>query len=371
VRACCNGAGVRACGTLRRVALRLALASLGLVVAACGSDPRSGIRLVYRFAPDATLQPTHPDDVRAGAALVGARLRALEVVRRRLEHVDDTSVTSRGDEIVVEVVGKDAAQLAELEASLQRRAALALQAVDPDAGFFECVLNHARVDHPYRIEVITDAWPQPRPHHGVDLGDRYLAGPRAELVRYLDRLANLDPACAAPPDREVRFEKIAPLPPRSSILRPEDRWRTEVLERTPWITGSSVESAVAKPDDTDRWTVDVELDVAGAEKFGRLTRDHVGDKLAIVLDDEITSSPVIRDAIPGGRITVTMGGEGPTREPAIELAAALSAGSLPGRLIVESKSAFEIEGDDGRWIALGVLGLGGVALAIFAMVRRR
>ena len=42
------------------------------------------------------------------------------------------------------------------------------------------------------------------------------------------------------------------------------------------------------------------LDRYGAQKFGKVTTNNIGKKLAIVLDNKIISSPVIREAITGG-----------------------------------------------------------------------
>jgi len=46
----------------------------------------------------------------------------------------------------------------------------------------------------------------------------------------------------------------------------------------------------------------------GAGFFGDLTSDHVGDYLAIMLDDDINSAPVIKEAITGGAASISMGG---------------------------------------------------------------
>ena len=46
--------------------------------------------------------------------------------------------------------------------------------------------------------------------------------------------------------------------------------------------------------------VSFRFDSVGARKFGNVTRDHVGELLAIVLDDKVISSPRIREPILGG-----------------------------------------------------------------------
>ncbi|HEY0979735.1 MAG TPA: protein translocase subunit SecD [Candidatus Paceibacterota bacterium] len=64
----------------------------------------------------------------------------------------------------------------------------------------------------------------------------------------------------------------------------------------------------------------------GAALFEQLTRDNIGNTLAIFLDGEPISTPVIREAIPGGVATVSGGF---TPEEARELVRNLNFGALP------------------------------------------
>ncbi len=64
----------------------------------------------------------------------------------------------------------------------------------------------------------------------------------------------------------------------------------------------------------------------GARLFETITRDNVGNTLAIYLDGEPISTPVIREAIPGGTATVSGGF---TPEEARELVRNLNFGALP------------------------------------------
>src|SRR5213596_389801 len=53
------------------------------------------------------------------------------------------------------------------------------------------------------------------------------------------------------------------------------------------------------------WTVQLKFDGEGAKKFGQITEQYKGHRFAIVLDELIQSSPVIRDAIYGGDAIIT------------------------------------------------------------------
>ena len=78
-------------------------------------------------------------------------------------------------------------------------------------------------------------------------------------------------------------------------------------------------------------TVSFTLDRLGAQKFGRATTDHVGKRLAIVLDGEIVSAPNINEPITSGNGMIS--GNFSFQE-ATDLALLLRSGALPTPLIV-------------------------------------
>jgi hypothetical protein len=53
------------------------------------------------------------------------------------------------------------------------------------------------------------------------------------------------------------------------------------------------------------------LHPAGAQRFEAYTRDHVGEFLLIALDDVVVSAPLINEAIPGGIVQISAGGDDP------------------------------------------------------------
>ena len=86
------------------------------------------------------------------------------------------------------------------------------------------------------------------------------------------------------------------------------------------------------------------LDRLGAQKFGRITTDNVGNRIAIVLDDKIISAPSIREPITGG--TGTISGNFSFQE-ATDLALLLRSGALPTPLnIVEERTVGPDLGED-------------------------
>ncbi len=74
----------------------------------------------------------------------------------------------------------------------------------------------------------------------------------------------------------------------------------------------------------------------GAKLFEKITRENVGRQLAIFLDGQPISSPVIQEAIPGGQATIT--GHFTATE-ARDLVRNLNFGALPVPISLESSSA--------------------------------
>lgn len=74
----------------------------------------------------------------------------------------------------------------------------------------------------------------------------------------------------------------------------------------------------------------------GASLFEKITREHVGERLAIFLDGQPISEPTIQEAIPGGQATIT--GRFTATE-ARDLVRNLNFGALPVPITLESSSA--------------------------------
>jgi preprotein translocase subunit SecD len=110
--------------------------------------------------------------------------------------------------------------------------------------------------------------------------------------------------------------------------------------------------------------VSFRFDSVGARKFGDVTREHVGELLAIVLDDKVISSPRIREPILGGNGIISGSF---TVQTANELAILLRAGALPAPLeIVEERSVGPDLGADS--IAAGeIAGVIALVLVILLM----
>ena len=88
--------------------------------------------------------------------------------------------------------------------------------------------------------------------------------------------------------------------------------------------------------DTNQSIVSFKFDSVGAKKFANATKDNVGRPLAIILDNEILSSPVIREPILTGSGQISGGF---SVEEANQLAVLLRAGALPAPMkIIEERT---------------------------------
>ena len=104
--------------------------------------------------------------------------------------------------------------------------------------------------------------------------------------------------------------------------------------------------------------VSFKFNLKGAQRFGQATSENVGRRMAIVLDNEVVSAPVIRSAITGGSGQIT--GNFSVQQ-ANDLSILLRAGALPAKFtVVERRVVGPGLGSDsiraGK-IATGVAGL--------------
>lgn len=143
--------------------------------------------------------------------------------------------------------------------------------------------------------------------------------------------------------------------------------RLYVLTDEPFLTGDQLEDASAQRDPQfNQSQVRFQLSRAGGRQFSRFTAANVGRYLAVVLDGEVMSAPVIRDRI-GASGQIDMGQGTPLAE-ARDLALVLRAGALPARInIIEERVVGPSLGQDA--IDQGqIAGLVGIALVIVIMV---
>ncbi len=126
------------------------------------------------------------------------------------------------------------------------------------------------------------------------------------------------------------------LPPGTEAL-PTDEGvgGVEVVQKRVMVSGENLVDAQATFQDAQP-VVSFRFDSVGARRFGDATRENVGRRFAIVLDNKVISAPVIREPILGGSGIISGSF---TVETAQDLALLLRAGALPAPLnILEERT---------------------------------
>jgi len=109
------------------------------------------------------------------------------------------------------------------------------------------------------------------------------------------------------------------------------------------------------------------LDRLGSQKFGRITTENIGRRLAIVLDNFVISAPNIREAITGGVGTISGGF---SFQEATDLALLLRSGALPAPInIVEERTVGPDLGKDSIDAGVFSLIIGFTLVVIFMFIK--
>jgi preprotein translocase subunit SecD len=104
-----------------------------------------------------------------------------------------------------------------------------------------------------------------------------------------------------------------------------------ILEKTPVVTGIDMRDAraITSQYNTSNYQIDFSLLPGGAARFSKATGEHIGDSLAIVLNNEVKSAPRIDGQISDrGQIT-----GGFSKRSAEDLALVLKSGALPAKAV--------------------------------------
>ncbi|MBT7076826.1 MAG: protein translocase subunit SecD [Pelagibacterales bacterium] len=139
------------------------------------------------------------------------------------------------------------------------------------------------------------------------------------------------------------------VPPGSDLLFEIDERTGEksipyVIYKRIGVSGDQLVDANPTMDQNNQPVVSLRFDTSGSRKFGELTSKNVGKRFAIVLDGEVISAPVIREAITGGSGQISGNF---TFESASDLSVLLRAGALPAPLtILEERSVGPSLGKD-------------------------
>ncbi len=206
-------------------------------------------------------------------------------------------------------------------------------------------------DGPFRRALVPGSMP----------GQYYVAASdEPRISRYL---ADSAVRAALPPGKVIRWG-IDTVTMGATPYRP-----LYVLDAREIITGEYLVDAKPSQDPLEGVKVDFTFNNEGGRRFRNETARHIGDNMAIVLDDRVMSAPVIQGAI-GARGQITMGGR--DIRAANDLALVLRAGALPVPLKVgEARTIGASLGQDAieQGILSGILAIGFVILVMVGYYR--
>lgn len=328
----------------------------------CPADAGEG-GICFRVSPD------YADRIKQSALE-----QAIRTVRERINEkgVSEPSVVSKGDQIIVELPGLDKVEIKRVKDLIARTAKLEFKIVDENSEYMQKLYGHVAEDpkaqelgigvdidrwtHDETGKVFTDYYltAQDREkfltHDEADAigcielddsdydprGRRCTITGRQVLQKYLEELAAENPQFAVDAEHQIGYELR-----RAQTSDDEPDWRTYYLLRAVELAGTAVQNSyVYWNPTTNRPEVLVEFNRWGGRRFGELTGNNVGRKMAIILDDKINSAPTIQSRIDGGSSSISMGGSDPKQVEveANDLVNVLRTGSLPAPLQIDSES---------------------------------
>lgn len=151
----------------------------------------------------------------------------------------------------------------------------------------------------------------------------------------------------------------------SSRLIQGSEGETYVIGRKPVVSGENLVDAQPSFQEGDA-VVSFKFNSLGGKKFGEVTKNNIGERLAIVLDNEVISAPTIQSAILGGSGIISGNF---TVKSANDLALLLRSGALPAPLeVLEERTVGAGLGSDSirEGIAASIIGLIAVVLFMVA-----
>ena len=155
-------------------------------------------------------------------------------------------------------------------------------------------------------------------------------------------------------------EKAIGMLGRTAMLHFQDERGNVVL------TGSDLKDARAQISQGNQAVVGLEFNSAGADKFADLTARNIGKQIAIVLDGEVLTAPVVQEAITGGRAQIS---GSRSIEDAERLAILLRSGSLPVKIeILENRTVGPTLGQDSKEKSIKAFGIGIIGVFVFMIL---
>jgi preprotein translocase subunit SecD len=162
-------------------------------------------------------------------------------------------------------------------------------------------------------------------------------------------------------------QAIASHPPADSEILDGEGGQKYLIEKRAQVSGADLVDAQASFDQQNgQPIVNFRFNTSGGRKLAELTKQNVGKRFAIVLDNKVISAPVIQSPIPGGAGMIS--GQF-TVQSANDLAILLRAGALPARLtVVEERTVGPGLGQDSITAGEHAAYAGAALVVVFMLV---
>jgi preprotein translocase subunit SecD len=311
--------------------------------------------------------------------------QAKEIILRRVDDLGlrEAAVSTRDEDIIVEVPGQDESAFKEIRDIIGQTARLEFKLLDDENDVFG----------PLRLSADKTSLPEGIGfrQETTSVGQDAEGELRRKTITYalitkrehetskdaLTRFKAWTATLAAPPDREFGYQleyDIDPVTQKST----ESGWRTFLLKTRAEITGDMIRDAIAQPDSSPNsmggWYVAIRFTDAGGSIFERITGANIKRRFAIILDGRIESAPVIQTRIAGGNASITLGSSDPESQlrDARKLELVLRSGALPAPITPSNEQHIGPSlGADS--ITQGVRGalVGGIVVLAFMMLYYR
>ena len=155
-------------------------------------------------------------------------------------------------------------------------------------------------------------------------------------------------------------EKAIEMLGRTALMEFQDESGAVVL------TGKDLKDAKAQIDQSNQKLVAIEFTDEGAKKFADLTARSVGKHIAILLDKQVLTNPVVQEVIPNGKAVIS---GNRTIEEAERLAILLRSGALPVKVdVLETRTVGPTLGEDSKAKSMQAFAIGVTAIVVFMLL---
>lgn len=190
---------------------------------------------------------------------------------------------------------------------------------------------------------------------------------RERALELIGKTALLEFRLVSSDTEKIKAALDGDIPDGYELLLSEENERL-LIEKETEVLGADLTNAIVNFDQSafNQPVVSFTFARDGARKLADMTGDNVGKRLAIVLDGNIKSAPVIRERIPDGKGVI----QGRfTPEEANDLAIILRAGALPAPVIVEEeRTVGPLLGRDSVLSGMKAIAIGATLVCIFMIV---